>query len=352
MARKAAIRNSQAVISWYVVAAGLYAVFAVYLYRPYFSGLARWQWLLPINACIAGLGAYTLSRRWVPGFTGSLLAGLVYGFGPYLLGLAKFHPTAGLLAAGIPWLLVPAAYLGKKRGKWVGAPLLLLPFVAVLAFFYLSAQRRLFVAPVQADIRLSDMAGFLAPLVVVDRSTALVGLYHVPVAAFVVGLVMMWKARRNGILVVLVAGFLLAFWNPLLGPSAVAWLGVSPVLWLSIPMTCCAVLAGIGLQGLIEAGHADRKWILAAAIVLGVLAIVTLLLAADCFQVFLGLGAGYGRRFVASAERYLIGTAALGVLFLMARQKLRLHWLRWAVLAAALGIDIFLGARIIVDKIL
>jgi hypothetical protein len=36
----------------------------------------------------------------------------------------------------------------------------------------------------------------------------------------------------------------------------------------------------------------------------------------------------------------------------MARQQLRLHWLRWALLAAALGIDIFLGARHIVDHIL
>jgi len=334
---------------------GLYVAFAAYLYRPYFGGFARWQWLLPLNACLAALGSFMLSRRWVMGFTGSLLAGLVYGFGPYLLGLAKFHPTAGLLAAAIPWLLVPAAYLGKKHGKWIGAAFLLLPFLVVVLFFYLSAasqQHRFFAAPLQAEMRLSDLAGFVAPLVVVQRSTALVGLYHVPIAALVLGLAMMWKARRHGILLVLVAGFLLAFCKSLLGPPAVLWLGVSPILWLSIPMTCCAVLSGIGLQGLIEAGYGDRKWILATAIVLAVLAIVTLLLAAKYFQIIFGLADGYARLFVEAAKLYLVGAVALAILYFMARQKLRLHWLRWAILCAALGIDIFLGARHIVDKIL
>jgi len=349
------IRNHQSAIPWYVAAAGLYAVFAAYLYRPHFGGFDRWQWLLPLNACLAAFGSYTLSRRWVMGFTGSLLAGLVYGFGPYLLGLGKFHPTAGLLAATIPWLFVPAAYMGKKHGRWIGAVLLLLPFLVIVLFFYLSSaspKHRLFAAPLQAEMHLSDLAGFIAPLVVVRRSTALIGLYHVPVAALVLGLVMMWKARRIGFLVVLAAGFLLAFCKSLLGPPAVLWLGVSPILWLSIPMTCCAVLSAIGLQGLIEAGHADRKWILAAAIVLAGLAIVTLLLAAKYFQFILGLADGYARLFVEAAKLYLVGAVALAILYFMARQQLRLHWLRWALLAAALGIDIFLGARHIVDHIL
>lgn len=353
--KESAIRNHSSAIVWYVAAVGLYAVFATYLYRPHFAGFARWQWLLPVNACIAGMGAYVLSRRWVMGFSGSFLAGLLYGFGPYLLGLGKFHPTAGLLAATIPWLFVPAAFLGKKRGKWVGVPLLLLPFVVVVLFFYLSAawpQHRLFAAPLQAEMRPADLAGFVAPLVVVRRSTALIGLYHVPVAALVLGLAMMFKARRHGFLVVLVAGMLLAFCKSLLGPPAVHWLGVSPILWLSIPMTSCAVLSGIGLQGLIEAGHGDRKWILAAAIVLGVLAVVTLLLAVKYFQFIFGLADGYARLFVEAGKRYLVGAVAMAILYLMTRQNLRVHWLRWALLCVALGLDIFLGARHVVDNIL
>jgi hypothetical protein len=197
---------------------------------------------------------------------------------------------------------------------------------------------------------LSDLVSFVAPLVVVRRSTALIGVYHVPVAALVLGVAMMWKARRSGLVVVLLGGFFLAFCRSLLGPPAVHWLGVSPILWLSIPMTCCAVLSGIGLQGLIEAGHGDRKWILAATIVLGVLAVVTLLLAVKYFQFIFGLADAYARLFHEAAQFYLVGAVAMAILYLMARQRLRLHWLRWLLLCIALGLDVFLGARYIVDK--
>jgi hypothetical protein len=360
---QSAIRHPKSAIPRALLAAALYVAFAVYLCRPHWAGLTGWRWLLPVNSCLAAVGVYVLSRRWVAGFTGSLLAGVVYGFGPFLLGLGKFHASAGLLAACVPWLFVPAAvvraarprFQGKKpstRGKWLGLPLLLVPFLVIVLFFYLSAGRRLFAAPLQVDTRWSDLAGFIAPLALIDRSTALLGLYHVPVAALVLGLAMMGKARRYGILLVLPAGLLLAFSKLLLGPERVAWLGVSPMLWLSIPMTWCAVLSGIGMQGLIEAGPADRKWVLAAAITLGVLAIVALLLAARCFQVMLGLGDGYGRLFVQAAELYLLGAVAVAVIFFLAQHNFRLHWLRWAVLCAALGVDIFLGARYIADAIL
>ena len=349
--RQSSIYPGKSVFRAYGLAAALYVAFAVYLYWPYFGGMGRWQWLLPVNACLAAVGGYALSRRWVAGFTGSFLAGLVYGFGPFLLGLAKFHPTAGFLAACVPWLFVPAAFLERRRSRWIGIPLLLLPFTVILFFFYLSAGQRLFAAPLQA-VRPADLTGFIAPLALAGRSTALLGIYHVPVAVLVLGLVMMWTARRYSIFILLLVGFLLAFCRSFLDPDKVAWVGVSPILWLSVPMAWCAVLSGIGLQGLIEAGVSDRKWILAAVIALGVFAIVALLLAAECFQVFLGLGDGYGRLFVEAAKIYLLGALATGIIFFMARQKLRLHWLRWAILCTALGIDIFLGARYIVDQIL
>ncbi len=49
---------------------------------------------------------------------------------------------------------------------------------------------------------------------------------------------------------------------------------------------------------------------------------------------------------------YLLGAIATGIIFLMIRQKLRVHWLRWAILCAALGMDIVLGARYVVDSVL
>ncbi len=332
----------------------IYAAFAVYLYRPYFSGFQTWQWLLPLNVLIGAVGCCVVSRRWVGGFTGSLLAGVVYGFGPFMLGLARYHPTVGLLAASIPWLFAPAALWGRRRHPLVGAMLSLLPFLGVVLFFRVSALEdyRLFAAPIQAQPQLVDLVGFIAPLVVVSRSAMLASIYHVPIAALVLGAAMMVKAHRYGLLFIAAVGLALGLCQPYLGPAAIAWLGVSPILWLSIPMVCFSILAGLGLQGLLEAGHGDRKWILAADITLGGLAIVTLLLAAKYFQVIFGLADGYARLFVEAAKMYLLAALAVGIVFMIARQRLRFQWLRWAVLCAALGFDVFLGARYIVDKVL
>ncbi len=116
-------------------------------------------------------------------------------------------------------------------------------------------------------------------------------------------------------------------------------------------MLWCAVLCGIGLQGLIEAGPADKGWVLAAAVLLGILALVALVLAAQGFRVFPGSGDGERRLFLQAAEIYLVGAGATGIIYLVTRQNLRLHWLRWAILCAALGLDIFLGATYVADKV-
>jgi hypothetical protein len=309
-----------------------------------------------VNACIAALGGFLLSRRWVAGFTGSLLAGALYGFTPFALGLARYHPAAGLLAASVPWLFLPAAFLERTRGKWLANSLFLLPFVVILLFFCLPANvfvnHRLFAAPLGASVRPSDLAGFIAPLVLAKHGTPLIGVYHVPVAALALGVVMIWKARRHTIFILMALGLLLAFSRAFLGADTVALLGVSPILWLSIPLAWCAVLSGVGLQGLLEAGFSDRKWVLAATAVLSTSAIVTLLLAAKYFQVLFGLAAGYARLFVETAKMYLLGAVATGIIFLIVRQKLRVRWLRWAILCAALGVDIVLGARYVMGTVL
>ncbi|HSV98975.1 MAG TPA: hypothetical protein VLI39_02310 [Sedimentisphaerales bacterium] len=344
--------QTQRTIMWHFVAAILFVAFTGYLYLPHGSRLAGWQWLLPVNACIAAFGAYVLSRRWTPGFSGAVLAGLLYGFGPFLLGLAKVHPLAGLPAACVPWLFIPASIVEKRFGKAPGLALLVLPFAAIVLFSHVSASQRFFAAPLQVSVRPTDLAGFVAPLAPTTRSSALLGLYHVPMAALVLGAAMMGKARRYSLFVLVPAGFVLAFSKSFLDAGQIARIGVSPILWLSIPLTWCAVLAGIGLHGLIAAGHADRKWILAGVIVLGGLSIAALLLAAHCFQVMLGLGDGYARLFVEAAKVYLLGAVATGIVFVITHMKLRLHALRWAILCTALAVDIFLGARYIVDRVL
>ncbi|NQT02793.1 MAG: hypothetical protein HQ580_12265 [Planctomycetes bacterium] len=327
------------------LAAGIiYAVFAGHLYWPYFKSFDRWQYLLVVNVCLASLGCYVLSRRWVAGFIESFFAGAVYGFGPFMLGLAKFHPTAGLLAASIPWLFCPAAFGFKEKWRWLRIPLVALPFLAIVVFFQVSAHYRLFVVSTQARLHMSDLTGLLAPLIAAKQNITLIGFYHIPTAALVMGISMLLAARRLSVIVIIVVGTTLAFCG--------SFFEVSPVIWLAVPVLCCSVLIGAGMQGLASAGYADRGWVLATAAMMAALAIVTLLLATKYFQTFLGLGAGYARLFTEAGKMYVLGAIVAAIIFFMIRAKLRMRLLRQLVLCAAMAVDIFIGARYIVDRIL
>ena len=324
----------------------MYASFAVYLYQPHFKHFNRLQYLLVVNVCLASLGCFVLSRRWVSAFWASFFAGAIYGFGPFALGLANFHPTAGLLAATIPWLFCPAAFGPKARWRWVSWPLSALPFLAILLFFQVSIPYRLFAVWTQAKLHLGDLLGLIAPFYLAQRNitATLVGVYHIPIAALLMGFSMLLAARRLGIITIFALGIVLACCR--------SFLSVSPVMWLTIPVLCCSILVGAGMQGLASAGFADRRWVLVTAIIMGVLAIVTLLLAIKCYQIFAGLGRGYAKLFIYSAEMYIFGAIAVAIIFFMARAKLRIAPLRWVILCSAMAVDIFLVATFIVDRIL
>ncbi len=330
-------------LSKFVTAAVIYIGFAVYLFQPYFEQFQSLQYLWLVNVCAASLGCFVLSRRWVAGFAGSFFAGAIYGFGPFLLGLAKYHPTAGLMVAAIPWLFCPSAFGPRGKRRWIRVPLSLLPALAIIVFFYLSAQLRLFAIPIQVKLRLSDLSGLLVPLVSAKRGLTLIGFYHVPVAGLVMGFALLLKARRLGVMTIFIAGIILAFCG--------GFVNVSPLIWLSFPVLCCSVIMGEGLQALTLAGVADRKWILITAAVLVVLAIMTLLLATKHFQSFAGLGDNYAKLMTEAAKMYILAGIATAIIFFMAQANLRVHRIRWILLCSAMAIDIFLGAAFIVDKI-
>lgn len=331
----------------FILAAVVFAGFTVYLFWRRFGGMSRWEWLLPVNVCTAALGCYVLSRRWVSSFPGSLFAGAIYGFGPFMLGLGKFHPTAGLLAASIPWLFCPAAFGGKTKWRRNAGLLAILPFVAIVAFFQAAEHYHFF--PVHAAARLcsDDLVGLFAPLVMAEHdilNTTTVGFYHIPIAALVMGCAMLLAAKRLGIIALFAVGAGLACWGPIFK--------VSPVMWLSIPVVCCSVVIGAGIQGLSLAGPADRKWVLAAAFVQAGFAIAALFLATKCFQTFLSLADKYAKLFVQTGEMYVLGAVAVMILFFIARGKLRVRAVRWAILCLSIAVDIFLGARFIIAHVL
>lgn len=326
----------------FAAAAVAYIGFAVYLYQPHFKTFNGLQYLIVINVCLASLGCFALSRRWVSSFLGSLFGGAIYGFGPFMLSLAKFHPTAGFLAATMPWLFLPAAFGPKGRWQWLRVPLAVLPFLAILLFFSTSSHCRLFAVPTQTRLHLADLTGLAAPLVAAQQDMSMVGFYHVPEAALVMGFAMLFAARRLSVLLIFCLGVILSSCRPLLG--------VSPIIWLSFSVLCCSIIISAGLQGLCSAGLADRKWILLSMAFMAGLAIVTLLQATEYFQMFAGFGDRYANLFLADAKMYIAGTVALAIIFFIARAKLRLTWLRWFVLGSATAVDIFFGARFVVDN--
>ncbi|MHC4509895.1 MAG: hypothetical protein ACYTAO_13190, partial [Planctomycetota bacterium] len=238
----------------FVVAAVMYVAFAVYLYRHYFKGFStpRLQDLFVASTALASLGCYVLSRRWVAGFAGSFFAGLLYGFGPFALGLAKFHPTAGLLAAAVPWMFWPAVFGPKGRWQILRVLFSVLPFLAIVLFFQLGAHLRLYPIPIQLKLHVADMAGMFAPLVAAKRQMTLVGFYHIPLAGLIVGFFVLVAARRLKIMTIFAVPTILAFCDSVFA--------VSPIAWLSISMLCGSIVAGAGMQALMCAGPADRKW--------------------------------------------------------------------------------------------
>ena len=331
-------------ISKFTVAAIIYIGFAFYLYQPHFKHFSRLDYLLVVNVSLAALGCYVLSQRWIALFAGSLFAGVVYGFGPFMLGLAKFHPTAGFLTATVPWLFLPAVFGPKFKFRWLRVPLSSIPFFAIMLFFQISAKLRLFAIPIQTKLNLIDLAGLFVPLVAVKRNLTLVGFYHIPIATLVMGFSMLLAARRFGVLIIFSLGVILAFCNSLFN--------VSPIIWLAMPVLCCSVLIGAGMQGLGSAGFADRKWILATAVIMAVFSIAVLLLATKYANTFAGLGSEYAKLFTETAKMYILGAIAVAIIFFMTRAKLRVHWIRLVILCTAMGVDVFLGAKFIVDKII
>jgi len=327
----------------FAVAVVLYAGFTVYLYQPYFKTFDALQYLLVVNLCLVALGCFVLSRRWVSSFWGSFFAGTIYGFGPFALWLAKFHPTVGMLAMTVPWMFCPAAFGPKLKRRWISWLLSVLPFLAIVVFFQVSVHCRLFAIPIRARLQLADLVGLLAPLVAVKRNMTLVGFYHIPIAALVMAVPMLLAARRWGILAIFCLGTILAFCNSLVN--------VSPVIWLVFPVLCCSVLVGAGMQGLVLAGFADRRWVLTTAITMAVLSIITLLPATRCLRVFTGLGTEYAELFTKSAKMYILGGVTVAIGFFMTRTKLRICWLRQVLLGLAMAVDMFYSARFIVDEI-
>jgi hypothetical protein len=324
----------------------VYSLFAFYLFYFYLGKSGTGCLLLVFNVSAASVGTFLLSRRWTADFSGSFFAGAMYGFGPFMLSLVRFHPSASLLASSMPWLFLPAAFgPASTKRHWHLFRILTsaIPFLAIIIFFQLASHYHFFPVPLGAGVKPVDLTSFIWPLAAAESGGLNpVGLYHFANALLFTGLIMMIKARRYKVMAILAAGIILAFCPPV-------W-QVSPIMWFAIPSVVIAILAGGGLDGLVLAGFSDRKWVLAAAFLSGLFSIAAFWVAMGFAPANPNLPADIKTLFVFSARFHLLTALALAVIFFMLQSRIRLTVVRRLLIAAALILDIFLAARYIVGS--
>ncbi|MHC5089996.1 MAG: hypothetical protein ACYSOT_10350, partial [Planctomycetota bacterium] len=187
-----------------ITAAVVYVCLAGLLYFPT-PGLRRVQLLYALNAVAAAWGGYFLSKRWVSNRTPSIIAGGVYGFGPFALSFASpnFHPLAGLAIAMVPWLLLPSVYWHKGKNPdavrfCVRAILSLLPFAGIVLLFWMSVQSwtgPVFLMPKELALTVRDFPNLILPLRH-SGGDAVFGLYHGSLVCAIMGILVLIKLQR------------------------------------------------------------------------------------------------------------------------------------------------------------
>ena len=272
------VRSGRNALSGPILSAVIYLSLGIYLYYPYFRELKPTEFAFIINSTIAATGCFVLSRRWLSETVASFFAGIVYGFGPFALTFAAYHPLGGVGFALLPWLFCPAALMQINTDRKIYALLIsgvlsLMPFVITALLYWLLAQRwmgPLFPLPKHDGLGLASLVGIVTPLTI-EPHHFVFSFYHVPLIIGIMGLFMYYMAGRVWITIIIAIGIILSCCDSLMQ--------VSPVVWAAVPVLFFSILVGMGMQGLALAGQSDRKWLLACLIAAVGPAVVTFALA-------------------------------------------------------------------------
>ena len=321
----------------------LYLALSVLVYRNFIDFSQPMQMAVLINSAVAALGCFVLSRRWIGAIAASLVAGAIYGFSPFSLGFAAYHPLAGASFAAIPWLFCPAAYWpqrerfgvefhprfdGPRARKVIGAGLSALPFLIIAGFFMLCAMPAIgpfFPLPIQQNLRPESLLHLaIGSEIPIQKFVFSVG--HVSLTMAVMGVTICVLGKKFAGLIVAGIALALSMSGPLLQTS--------PIVWGAIPILLLSILAGLGVEVLAWAGRGDRKLVLICAIVPTVICVIT-------------FAAGYRL----PATMHLLAAITLGCIYCMERADLRWHGLRWAMLCTAVAIDIAITSKILLGPI-
>lgn len=324
------------------LAAGFYVLWMWFLFSPQLHNLSSFRFLFAANPAAAALGTYLLSRRWLAGWTPSILTGLFYGFGPFALSFVGFHPVAGLTFAAVPWLFLPAAYWQRGRQPnifrfAIRGLMCTLPFAFILGFFWLFSQHwagPLFLLPGKTMLSVYDFGGLFLPLSMAAGRPVIFGLGHVGLLTALMGLFVYLTVQRITVLLPAAIGLVLAFIDTVCG--------VSPIIWASLPMLFLSILAGIGVQSLLWAGKSDSKWVLICLLfAFGMAGVSLTLYYPDKADVYRN-----------PVLFYLISIGGFTTLFALLRLGLRWVSLRWLILAGMIIVDCFISGQWLLSTLL
>jgi hypothetical protein len=324
-----------------VAAVIILLAFAVYLYRPHWFVLGGMKILWPLNSVLAAMGCFILTRRWISSFDASLLAGIIYGFGPFGLSFVSYHPLAGLSYVAVPWLLCPAVYY--KSANTAGmlktpavALLSLLPFAAIAGLFWSAAHYwagPLFLMSKNKLLEPADLWGIITPMLFTSNHFA-IGFYHMPLICILMGLFAFALSGKETLLVPVMVGIVLSLMPPICD--------VPPIVWLGFAALFLSVCSALGIQSLAWAGKADRFWILTC--------VIAALLLAGC-NYLMGLSHPQQTDYRQATLLFLASAAAAGLVFLLTQLNLRLTLLRWLVLFGLCAYDLWVTVPRLVDSL-
>ena len=329
-------------LSRLVCSALIYGSLSIYLYLPYLKSFSYLEFLFLSNSAIGAMGCFVLSRRWISSFTGSLFAGVIYGYSPFSLGFAAFHPLAGVTLAMLGWLFIPAAFWrkflkdytnaklpadGSAVSTAVSAALCAVPFVFVMFLFWVCSTELMgpFFPLPNEKMQVANLTGFLTPFAG-KPCDFIFSIYHLPVCSMLMGLFLYFASGRVGVGVLAGAGLYLSFSEPIFETS--------PVVWGLVPLLFMAVLVGFGMQGLVWAGSSDRKWVLGCFVITAVISAIAFITANTYSGIMFALGA-----------------ILLASLFFVSRAGIRWHLLRWVLFCTGFTVDILSGAKYTLDQI-
>ncbi len=307
-----------------------------FVFYPARTGLDFNRLFIIANLLIASIAVFLLCARWINSFAASLLAGLLFGFSPFALGLFCYHPAAVIAYTMLPICFWPAAFLPdslnfrKHSHLFASAILSLLPFLMIAFYFQLLSRIKLTPIPLTFYPDIRHILSFVSPLAVKPHDLAF-SFYCASVPAVIMAAFILAKIRRISIVLILAVSIALSLCQPIFA--------VPPIFWLSASILVIAIAAGVGSQAVVLANRSDRNYLLAAALITAAFAVISFVLARQTSAVMI------------SAKMYSLVFLAVLIIYFLSRSSLPVRAGRWIILSAAFAVDFLIISRILLAKI-